>query len=82
MNLDIQEEIDSENIEVEINNSNAKLMPSVTMKSAHKKQSNSSINDDDPEADFEMGEAPGMFDEKEKAYESGMSARKIDLTGA
>ena len=29
-----------------------------------------------------MGEAPGMFDEKEKAYESGMSARKIDLTGA
>ena len=49
---------------------------------AHKKQSNSSINDDEPEADFEMGEAPGMFDEKEKAYESGMSARKIDLTGA
>ena len=29
-----------------------------------------------------MGEAPGMFDQKEKAYESGMSARKIDLTGA
>ena len=44
--------------------------------------SNSSVDDDEIDANFEMGEAPGMFDEKEKAYESGMSARKIDLTGA
>ena len=48
---------------------------------AHKVLSNSSINDDDePDADFEMGEAPGMFDQK-KGYESNMSARKIDLAG-
>ena len=82
MNLDIQEEIDAENIDVEINDTSAKLMPSVTMKGAQKIQSESSVGDGEDEADFEVGEAPGMFDQKEKAYESGMSARKIDLTGA
>ena len=70
MNLDLEEQIDAEDIGVEIDDSSAKLAPISSPMGALKKKSTYAINDDDepeePDENFEMESAAGIFDQEAK----------------
>ena len=70
MNLDLEEEIDAEDIGVEIDDSSAKLAPVSSAIGIHKKKSTYAINDEEepeePDENFEMESAAGIFDQEAK----------------